>query len=83
MINGREVRQKSRTDEAKYIAEQGMKWAERAVRREDEEVYLFRVLVEWGRVVKEEREELKFVLGMGETSKEEIKQARQIKEMKG
>ncbi|EGO51619.1 hypothetical protein NEUTE1DRAFT_125291 [Neurospora tetrasperma FGSC 2508] len=77
MINGREVRQKSRTDEAKYIAEQGMKWAEKAVRREDEEVYLFRVLVEWGRVVQEERDDLKFV--MAETSKE----TKQTKEMKG
>lgn len=77
MINGREVRQKSRTDEAKYIAEQGMKWAEKAVRREDEEVYLFRVLVEWGRVMQEERDDLKFV--MAETSKE----TKQTKEMKG
>ncbi|KAK3500779.1 hypothetical protein B0T13DRAFT_502221 [Neurospora crassa] len=81
MINGREVRQKSRTDEAKYIAEQGMKWAERAVRKEDEEVYLFRVLVEWGRVVQEEREDLKFM--MAETQKRPSKATRQIKEMKG
>ncbi|KAJ4390199.1 hypothetical protein N0V85_007459 [Neurospora sp. IMI 360204] len=66
MINGREVRLKSRTEEAKWIAEQGAKWAGSALRREDEEVYLFRVLVEWGRVVREDRDEAKYVAGSKE-----------------
>ncbi|KAH7628622.1 hypothetical protein B0T09DRAFT_267002 [Sordaria sp. MPI-SDFR-AT-0083] len=61
MINGREVRLKSRTEEARWIAEQGMRWANRALRREDEEVYLFRVMAEWGRVVSEGREGMKYV----------------------
>lgn len=61
MVNGREVRLKSRLEEAKWIAEQGMKWAGKALRKEDKEVYLFRVCLEWGRVVSDDREDRKYV----------------------
>ncbi|KAJ1327768.1 beta-1,2-xylosyltransferase [Microdochium nivale] len=52
----------ARTDDAQWIAGEGSKWALRALRREDEQIYLFRLLLEWGRVVREERNELGFVL---------------------
>ncbi|KAM7188735.1 glycosyltransferase [Naviculisporaceae sp. PSN 640] len=48
--------------DANWIAEEGMKWANKALRREDMEVYLFRLLLEWARVVSDNREEMGFVL---------------------
>ncbi|OTA99390.1 glycosyltransferase family 90 protein [Hypoxylon sp. CI-4A] len=51
-----------RSEDARWIAEQGRKWADKALRREDMEVYLFRLLLEWGRVVSEDRDGLGFVL---------------------
>ncbi|KAK1783861.1 glycosyltransferase family 90 protein [Copromyces sp. CBS 386.78] len=67
MVNGREVRLKARAEEAKWIVEQGAKWAGKALRKEDEEVYLFRVLVEWGRVIQDGRDDMGYV---GESRKE-------------
>ncbi|VBB71571.1 Putative Glycosyltransferase Family 90 [Podospora comata] len=43
--------------DGKWIAEQGAKWAARALRREDRQVYLFRLLLEWGRLVDDGRDE--------------------------
>jgi hypothetical protein len=45
-----------------WIASQGSLWAKKALRREDMEVYLFRLLLEWGRVINENREEIGFRL---------------------
>ena len=78
MINGREVRLKSRQQEAKWIAEQGAKWAGKAVRKEDEEVYLWRVLGEWGRVVQEGREDVGFRLKGEGKGKEGGKEGRKV-----
>ncbi|KXJ91226.1 hypothetical protein Micbo1qcDRAFT_195376 [Microdochium bolleyi] len=52
----------ARTDDARWIAEEGAKWAKRALRREDMQIYMFRLLLEWGRVIKEDRGELGFRL---------------------
>jgi hypothetical protein len=41
-----------------WIAGQGKAWADRALRWDDEAVYLFRVLLEWGRVVRDDRDEV-------------------------
>ncbi|KAJ2898087.1 capsular associated protein [Zalerion maritima] len=41
-----------------WIAEQGKKWAARAVRDEDRWIYAFRLLLEWGRILGD-REEFK------------------------
>ncbi|KAK4229716.1 hypothetical protein QBC38DRAFT_471441 [Podospora fimiseda] len=65
-INGREVDMKGRLDDAKWIAEQGKQWAGRALRKEDMQVYLFRLLLEWGRVIDDKRDEIGFVLSRGE-----------------
>lgn len=45
-----------------WIAEEGMKWANKALRREDMEVYLFRLLLEWARIVSDDREGMGFIL---------------------
>ncbi|KAL9107617.1 MAG: hypothetical protein Q9227_007520 [Pyrenula ochraceoflavens] len=44
--------------EAEAIAENGRNWANKALRKEDMEIYFFRLLLEWGRVLDDQREEL-------------------------
>ncbi|KAK6860099.1 Beta-1-2-xylosyltransferase 1 [Apiospora arundinis] len=62
-VNGRERdAMEARTEDARWIAEQGRKWAEKAIRREDMEIYLFRLLLEWGRLIQDDRDTLGFVL---------------------
>lgn len=62
-LNGREVNADAHVDDARWIAEEGKGFAARALRREDMEVYLFRLLLEWGRVSHVERDKLGFLLG--------------------
>ncbi|KAI0390292.1 hypothetical protein F5Y17DRAFT_72216 [Xylariaceae sp. FL0594] len=61
-LNGRRQITPGRTEDAKWISEQGRKWAEKALRKEDMQVYLFRLLLEWGRVINDKRDEMGFVL---------------------
>ncbi|KAF9870632.1 hypothetical protein CkaCkLH20_11938 [Colletotrichum karsti] len=42
------------------IAGEGREWAGKALRREDMRIYMFRLLLEWGRLVDDSREELGF-----------------------
>ncbi|EPS28045.1 putative UDP-Xyl: (mannosyl) glucuronoxylomannan/galactoxylomannan beta-1,2-xylosyltransferase [Penicillium oxalicum 114-2] len=44
------------------IAEQGRGWAETALRKEDMEIYFFRLLLEWGRITDDQRDVLGFKL---------------------
>ncbi|WEW58737.1 hypothetical protein PRK78_004205 [Emydomyces testavorans] len=46
--------------EGEWIAEEGRKWAEKAIRKEDMEIYMFRLLLEWGRLTDDKRDELGF-----------------------
>ncbi|KAI0422565.1 hypothetical protein F5X98DRAFT_99156 [Xylaria grammica] len=64
MLNGRKQITPARIEDAKWIAQQGRKWAEKAIRKEDMEVYLFRLLLEWGRVIDDNRDSasMSFVL---------------------
>jgi hypothetical protein len=48
--------------EGERIAEEGREWAGKVLRKEDMEIYMFRLLLEWGRVVDDRREEIGFVL---------------------
>lgn len=43
---------------AEQMAQAGKKWAEQALRKEDMEIYMFRLLLEWGRLVDDRREQL-------------------------
>ncbi|KAJ8124026.1 hypothetical protein ONZ43_g157 [Nemania bipapillata] len=45
---------------AQEIAEAGRLWAEKALRKQDMQVYMFRLLLEWGRIVDDRREDLGF-----------------------
>ncbi|EGD89952.2 hypothetical protein H112_02422 [Trichophyton rubrum D6] len=46
--------------EGRIIAREGRKWAEESLRKEDMEIYLFRLLLEWGRLTDDRRDELGF-----------------------
>ncbi|KAI5293023.1 hypothetical protein KEM52_005888 [Ascosphaera acerosa] len=48
--------------EARQIADQGRIWARQALRKEDMEIYMFRLLLEWARLTDDNREHLGFVL---------------------
>ncbi|EDN08295.1 predicted protein [Histoplasma mississippiense (nom. inval.)] len=48
------------TREGEFIAEEGRKWAEKALRKEDMEIYMFRLLLEWARLTDDKRDRLGF-----------------------
>lgn len=50
-INDRYAPMPPQLESAKSIAQEGKQWAAQAVRREDAEIYMFRLLLEWGRVI--------------------------------
>ncbi|KAM5432695.1 hypothetical protein MferCBS31731_007409 [Microsporum ferrugineum] len=54
------VLMKPHTHEGGIIAGEGKKWAEETLRKEDMEIYLFRLLLEWGRLTDDRRDELGF-----------------------
>lgn len=60
---GRKVEWAPHLMEGERIAEQGREWAGRVLRKEDMEIYLFRVLLEWGRLTDDGREGLGFGVG--------------------
>lgn len=64
-LNGRQHVTEGRKNDARWIADQSRKWANKAIRREDMEIYLFRLLLEWGRVIDDQRDDLKYVLKEG------------------
>lgn len=47
---------------ARKVAEQGRDWAHKALRKEDMQIYMFRLLLEWGRITHDERENLGFTM---------------------
>lgn len=66
MPNGKVVNWAGHIKEAERIAEEGRKWAGKVLRKEDMEVYFFRLLLEWGRVTDDNREKLGFDVPMTE-----------------
>ncbi|KAM3419781.1 hypothetical protein BST61_g3114 [Cercospora zeina] len=61
-IGGVDVSVEAHHQEAERIARQGKEWAERVLRKEDMEVYMFRLLLEWGRLTDDKRDSLGFVV---------------------
>ncbi|RDA87115.1 hypothetical protein CP532_0153 [Ophiocordyceps camponoti-leonardi (nom. inval.)] len=59
-LNGRETQMKGRDDDGEWISRRGQKWAEQALSKKDMEVYLFRLLLEWGRLVDDRRGEMEY-----------------------
>lgn len=52
--------QGAKRDDGEWIAMQGQKWAEEALGEKDMEVYLFRLFLEWGRLIDDRRDEAGF-----------------------
>ncbi|KAK8013255.1 hypothetical protein PG991_009526 [Apiospora marii] len=52
----------SGNSDAERIASEGRAWAEKAMRKEDMSVYMFRLLLEWGRILDDRREEVGFAI---------------------
>lgn len=62
MIGGQQVEVIGNEKNGEWIAEQGKKWAEQVLRKEDMEVYFFRLLLEYGRLVDDRRDGIGFDL---------------------
>jgi Glycosyl transferase family 90 len=60
---GKRVEMAPHLKEGERIAEQGREWAGKVLRKEDMEIYFFRVLLEWGRLTDDNRENMGFVPG--------------------
>lgn len=56
------VRWPPRDLQAKAIAEDGASWARKVLRKEDMEIYMFRLLLEWGRLTDDRRSEIGFTV---------------------
>jgi hypothetical protein len=54
-----------RPKEAEAIARHGRVWTDKVLRKEDMEVYMFRLLLEWGRLTDDARTEVGFRVGKG------------------
>ncbi|GLA54529.1 hypothetical protein AnigIFM63604_000672 [Aspergillus niger] len=65
-VNGatRHVHMPPHDIEGTWIAEEGRKWANRVIRKEDMEIYFFRLLLEWGRITDDQRDVLGYRLDM-------------------
>ncbi|CAK4032729.1 glycosyltransferase family 90 [Lecanosticta acicola] len=50
----------AKTRQGERIAEQGREWAGKVLRKEDMEIYFFRLLLEWGRLTDDKRDSLGF-----------------------
>ncbi|PHH92467.1 hypothetical protein CDD83_7215 [Cordyceps sp. RAO-2017] len=57
-INGRETGLQGRHFDGEWIGRRGQKWAEQALSKRDMEIYLFRLLLEWGRLIDDRRGEI-------------------------
>lgn len=60
MIGGKNVMVPAHDKQGEFIAEQGREWANKVLRKEDMEIYMFRLLLEWGRLTDDNRDELGF-----------------------
>ena len=61
-VNGREVKMPAHLEEGEAIATAGREWAAKVLRKEDMEIYFFRLLLEWARLTDDRRDELGFSL---------------------
>lgn len=59
------------TKMAEAIARQSKVWTEKVLRKEDMEIYMFRLLLEWGRLTDDARTEVGFRISKGEGRREE------------
>ncbi|KAL8998209.1 MAG: hypothetical protein Q9169_002694 [Polycauliona sp. 2 TL-2023] len=57
---GGTVGMKGRVEEGERIAEEGREWVGKVMRKEDMEIYMYRLLLEWGRLTDDRRDEIGF-----------------------
>ncbi|KAI4761993.1 hypothetical protein E4T52_05831 [Aureobasidium sp. EXF-3400] len=57
-VQGKQVMLPAHDKQAEYIAEAGREWSNKVLRKEDMEIYMFRLLLEWGRITDDKRDEL-------------------------
>ncbi|KAK5134393.1 hypothetical protein LTR08_006573 [Meristemomyces frigidus] len=65
IVNGRHVKVAAHDVEGERIAERGRNWANQVLRKEDMEIYFFRLLLEWGRLTDDKRDEIGFDVDTG------------------
>jgi hypothetical protein len=58
--------------QAEKIARDGKVWTEKVLRKEDMEVYMFRLLLEWARLTDDKRTEVGFRMGRGREERSEL-----------
>ena len=59
--DGVRARARAHDENAKMIAQNGKAWAERVLRKEDMQIYMYRLLLEYARVCDDDRDNLGFV----------------------
>ncbi|GJN70556.1 glycosyltransferase family 90 protein [Purpureocillium lilacinum] len=62
-MNGRDTALRGRIGDAEWISQQGQRWAAKALGNRDMEIYLFRLLLEWGRLIDDRRSEIGYRKG--------------------
>ncbi|KAG9565867.1 glycosyltransferase family 90 protein, partial [Aureobasidium melanogenum] len=67
-VQGKQVMLPAHDKQGQYIAEAGREWSNKVLRKEDMEIYMFRLLLEWGRITDDKRDEL----GLGVEEAERI-----------
>ncbi|KAI5258805.1 hypothetical protein E4T42_00390 [Aureobasidium subglaciale] len=67
-IHGKRIMLPGHDKQGQYIADSGREWANKVLRKEDMEIYMFRLLLEWGRITDDKRDEL----GLSVTEAERI-----------
>jgi hypothetical protein len=60
VVHGRRVTLAPHMEEGEVIAREGREWAGRVLRKEDMELYFWRLLLEWGRLTDDNRDHLGF-----------------------
>ena len=61
-LNGRKWDWTGHQREAELIAQSGREWSQKVLRKEDMEVYFFRLLLEWGRLTDDRRDDLGYAV---------------------
>ncbi|KAF4997081.1 hypothetical protein FGRMN_4112 [Fusarium graminum] len=77
-LNGRDTDMEAQTKDGAWIAQQGAKWAKAVLNKKDREVYLFRLLLEWGRLIDDNRDEI----GTSKNDKGELQSSPWTKDQK-
>lgn len=60
-VDGRSVSMEPHEKEGGHIAQSGREWVEKVMRKEDMEIYFFRLLLEWGRLTDDRRDDIGYV----------------------